>query len=274
MQTTGACLFASNLCSSPRAQTHAQDSGCASSALRVRSCGSVAGVSSCPGRLYSGMPNLTKVPVQCYHCGYRWELPLRQPIIGAANGDTITFAPCSIDVECPRCETQGVNYTATTAAVTAEGIRGLFAILRSVSLTDEDLEKLSTIALEARENGTKAEVVAQQIKTSIPRLRPVFAWITSQGSGSVGQWVGVLIGLAALIIAVKGTATAPVQRPTIIYECPSGEMQNISNLLGQIADELRSAVKSSNTAGRSHVEPQPENPQDGRHNEPGREDDH
>jgi hypothetical protein len=207
------------------------------------------------------MPDVTKVLVRCYHCGYRWKLPLQQPIIGVASGDTIIFAPRSIDVECPECGTRGVNYTETTATVTAEGIRGLWALLRSISLTDDDLEKLATIALEARESGTKAEAIAERIRTSIPRLRPVFAWITSQEGGSTGQWIGVLIALAALIIAIKGPATAPVQHPTIVIEYPSGE----EHLLEQIADELKSALKAPNTAVGPQVEPKPENSPDGHH---------
>jgi rubredoxin len=206
---------------------------------------------------------VTKVLVRCDHCGYSWRLPLQQPIIGAVNGDTIIFAPCSIDVKCPECGTQGVNYTEITADVTDESIRGLFALLRSASLTDEDVEKLATIASDARKSDTKPEALVELIKTSIPRLRPVLAWINSQGSGSVAGWIGVLLALVMLIITVKGQATAPVQRPTIIIECPSGEEQQISDLFGQIADELRSALKASNTAVGPQVEPRPKNPPDG-----------
>ena len=214
-------------------------------------------------RLHLGVSNVTKVLVRCDHCGHRWRLPLQQPIIGAVNGDAIIFAPRSIDVKCPECGTRGVNYTETRADVTGETIRGLFALLRSASLTDEDIEKLATIASDARKSDTKPEALVELIKTSVPRLSPALAWITSQESASVAAWIAVLIALVTLIITVKGQVAAPVQQPTIVLECPSGEEQKISDLFGQIADELRSTLKASNTAVGPQVETRPKNPPDG-----------
>jgi hypothetical protein len=213
--------------------------------------------------LHSGMSNVTEILVGCYHCGHMWRQPLQQPVIGAVNGDTITFAPRSIDVKCPECGTRGVNYTETTVNVTGESIRGLFALLRSASLTGEDIEKLATIASDARKSDTKPEVLVELIKTSVPRLRPALAWITSQESASVAAWIAVLIALVTLVVTVKGQAAAPVQQPTIVLECSSGEEQKISDLFGQIANELRSALKASNTAVGPQVEPRPKNPPDG-----------
>lgn len=200
------------------------------------------------------MPTVAKLLVRCDHCGRRWQLPLHHPIIGAANGDTIMFAPRSIDVECPECGTRVVNYMETRADVTCESIRGLFALLRSASLTDKDIEKLATIASDARKNDTEPEALIEKIKISVPRLRPVLTWITSQESASIAAWITVLIALVTLIITVKGQPSAPAQQPTIILECPSGEAQKISDLFGQIADELRSDLKASNTADDSPLQ--------------------
>ena len=205
---------------------------------------------------------MTKILVGCYHCGHMWPQPLQQPVIGAANGDTITFAPRSIDVKCPECGTRGVNDTESTVNVTGESIRGLFALLRSASLTGEDIEKLATIASDATKSDTKPEVLVDLLETSVPRLRPALAWINSQESVPVGTWILVLLTLVLLAISVKGQAAAPVQQTTIVQTtivlgCPSGEEQKISDLFGQMADELRSAMKASNIVVGPQVEPRP-----------------
>ena len=191
------------------------------------------------------MPNVTTVWVRCYECGHRWHQPLGHPIIGAANGDTITVVPRAINVECPECGTQVVNYTATAVHVTGESIRGFFALLQS--LTSEDIKKLATIAAEATESGASTEAIAERIKASIPSLRPVLAPLTSP---VVTAWIAILLMVAQIIISVKGTspAVSPAQRPAIIIECPSGEEQKISDLLGQIAGQLKSALNASEAA--------------------------
>jgi hypothetical protein len=111
------------------------------------------------------VPNVTEVLVRCYDCGHIWQLPLNVPLIGAANGDTITFVPHSINAKCPKCGTYGVNYRKSTANVTGEGMRGLFALLQSVSPTNEDLEKLATIASEVRKSDANTEAIVELIKT-------------------------------------------------------------------------------------------------------------
>jgi hypothetical protein len=194
---------------------------------------------------------VTTILVRCYECDHTWHQPLRHPVI-AANGDTITVVPRAINVECPECGAQVVNYTATTVHVTGESIRGFFALLRS--LTSADLEELATIAAKARESGTSTETVAEQIKSSIPSLRPVLAWITSQEGTSVATWIGALLALVTAIITIKGSGSVAttVQRPAIIIECPSGEEQQINYLLQQAADELKSASKTSEVAANAN----------------------
>lgn len=208
-------------------------------------------------RIYSGMPLLTRIPVQCDHCGYTWELE-RSRSIEVANGNTIRFAPGSIDVTCPQCGTEGVNYTIPTATATAKGIRGFFAVLRSVSPTTEDLEILFAISRQAKESGAETEAIAEQIKTSIPRLRPVAEWMLSERGTGAAAWITVLLTCLALIAALRPTSTAPPVHQTVVIECPSGDGQEIIALLEQIAGELQSNSKAPNTVGPS-LEPEPEN---------------
>ncbi len=123
-------------------------------------------------------------------------------------------------------------------------------MLRSVSPTTEDLEALAAIALQAKERGDETEVVAEQIRTSIPRLRPVADWLVSQQGVGMATWITVLLTLLALIVTIKSatsTTQAPISHQTIVIECPSGEEQEISRLLEQINDELRSEWKSGDT---------------------------
>lgn len=190
---------------------------------------------------------MTTMLVRCYECDHTWQQPLL-PIL-AANGDTITVAPRAINVECPECGTQVVNHTATTVHVTGASMRGFFALLQS--LTSEDVRKLATIAARARENGTSTEVVAEQIKTSIPSLRPVLAPLTSP---VVVAWITILLTVVQIMISVKGAspAVAPVQRPAIILEYPSVEEQTMNDLLQQIADELKSASKPSEATANAN----------------------
>jgi rubredoxin len=196
------------------------------------------------------MPVLAMIPVQCDHCGYTWALELPHSI-KAANGDTITFAPGSIDVTCPQCGTRGVNYTTPTANVTTEGILGLFAVLRSVSATTEDLQTLVAVSLEAKENGAEPEAIAEKIKTSIPRLKPVAEWMLSEKGMGVATWITMLITLLALMAALRPASTAPPARQPAVIECPSGHEQEIISLLQQIASELQSASKAPSTVGPS-----------------------
>lgn len=212
------------------------------------------------------MPLLAKIPVQCDHCGLTWELELPRSI-EVANGDTITFAPGSIDVICPQCRTRGINYTAPTVTATAKGIRGLFAVLRSVSPSVEDLKILLAIALEAKESGAQTEAFAEQIKTSIPRLGPIANWMLSEKGTSVATWITVLVAVLTLIVTVKATSAAPVSQQTVVIECPSGEEQEISALLEQIANELQSNLKASSTMVGPRIEPNLENPPDAHRSE-------
>lgn len=185
--------------------------------------------------------------MRCYECDHAWHQPLG-PIM-AANGDTITVAPRAINVECPKCGTQVVNDTTTTVHVTGESLRGFFALLRS--LTSADLEELATIAAQANESGASADAIAEQIKKSIPSLRPILARLTSQQAAA---WIAVILMVVQIIISLTGTgsAAAPVQRSTIIMECPSGEEQQIEDLLGQMTDELKSALNASDAAATAN----------------------
>lgn len=211
------------------------------------------------------MPNVTGIKVRCSDCDHNWELPFSAPIIGASTGDEITVPPGWIKVECPRCHVVGTNPTETKAQVTGEEVRGLFAVLRSVSLTGDDIRKLSTIATEAKESGSRPEEVAEQIKNSIPRLRPVLTWMSEYES--VGTWLLVLIGLATLIVTIEMAtpSQSQSQSQSIVIESPSGE----EHLLEQIVDELRSALKASSATDGQHFETKPKDKESNSHQEIG-----
>ena len=201
------------------------------------------------------MPNVTEVLVRCSDCGHMWHLPLSAPIIGAANGDTINFPSRSIEVECPVCGTVGINDSETRAEVIGKEIRGLYAILRSVSLKGDDLRKLAAIAAEAKENGTRPEEVAGKIETAVPRLQPVLAWI-AENNISVAAWLALL---AALVMPVVGPEIAAALWPsttTVVVEAPSGE----EHLLEQIARELGSSLDTPYVPSSPDVEPKPSGP--------------
>jgi hypothetical protein len=190
--------------------------------------------------------------VRCSDCGHMWHLPLSAPIIGAANGDTISFPSRSIEVECPVCGTVGINDKETRAEVIGKDIRGLYAILRSVSLKGDDLRKLAAIAAEAKESGSRPEEVAEKIKTAVPRLQPVLAWI-AENNTSITAWLAIL---AALIMPIVGPEIAAALWPsttTVVVQIPSGQ----EHLFEQMARELQSSPGTSSVTGSPKVEPKP-----------------
>jgi ribosomal protein S27E len=198
------------------------------------------------------MPNVTEVLVRCADCGHMWHLPLSAPLIGASNGDTISFPSGSIEVECPVCGTVGINDKETRAQVLGKEIRGLYAILRSVSLKGDDLRKLAAIAAEAKESGSRPEEVAEKIKATVPTLQPVLAWI-AENNISIATWLALL---AALVMPIVGPEIAAALWPpttTVVVETPSGE----EHLLEQIARELRSSLHTSSSTDSPDVESKP-----------------
>jgi hypothetical protein len=193
------------------------------------------------------MPDVTTILVRCNVCHHAWHQPLSIGIIGANNGDTITVSPHALNVECPKCGTQVVNRATTTANVTGESLRGFIALLKP--LTSAELEELAAIMGEASESGASADVIAERIKTSIPSLRPILAWMISQQGAGVGTWIQVLLTVLMMIMTMQGSgaATAPVEYPVIIIENQSGVEQQINDLERQIA-ELRSAWNAESPA--------------------------
>jgi hypothetical protein len=199
------------------------------------------------------MPDVTTILVRCNKCHHAWHQSLSIGIIGANNGDTITVSPRAINVECPKCQTQVVNRSTTTANVTGESLHGFIALLKP--LTSAELEELAAIIGEASESGASADVIAERIKTSIPSLRPILAWMISQQGAGVGTWIQVLLTVLVMIMPMQGSGapTAPVEYPVIIIENQSGEEQQINDLQRQIA-ELRSAwnAKAPATDDQEH----------------------
>jgi hypothetical protein len=185
------------------------------------------------------MPDVTTILVRCDGCHHAWHQPLSVGI-RVNNGDTITVVPHALNVKCPKCGTQVINRATTTANVTGESLRGFIALLKP--LTSTELEELAAIIGEASESGANADVIAERIKTSIPSLRPIIAWMISQQGQGVGTWIQVLLTVLVMIMPMQGSgaATAPVEYPVIIIENQSGEEQQINDLQQQIA-ELRSA---------------------------------
>lgn len=193
------------------------------------------------------MPRVTTVLVRCYECGRTWQQPLRHPIIGAVNGDTIRLEPGSISLECPRCRAQVANYITSEVHVTGKTIQGFFALLQSAS--PADLEKLARIAAAARKNGSSTDEITEEIKRSIPSLRPLLAWMYSQEGVATATWISTLLTLLAFIFAIE--APAPVERPVIIIEHSSGEERQIDNLILQVAN-LRSALNAFEAAAATN----------------------
>jgi hypothetical protein len=132
------------------------------------------------------------------------------------------------------------------------------------SPSTEDLDKLRKIALAAEERGAENAEVAEQIRTSIPRLRAVADWMLSAEGTSVATWIMLLVEvLMPFIMAVTSTSPAPAPNSTIIVQCPSGEQQEIKHLHEQIARELRPDSKVSSTPTDRRPELRPEHSPDG-----------
>jgi hypothetical protein len=180
---------------------------------------------------------MTSVPVQCDNCGHAWDHPL-QCAIQVANGDTLTFAAGSIHSTCPQCGAEGVNFSATSATSTGKGIRGLLAVLQSISANTADLETLTKIAVAARRSGAGNAEVAQQIRASAPRLQALGNWMLSDEGQRYAPWLTFLITFLALVVmTVDGIAaaidasTVPAPRSTIVVQCPvkPKKLRNCSN---------------------------------------------
>lgn len=215
------------------------------------------------------MPSVASIPAQCDNCGHNWELAL-QCSIELSNGNTISFAPGSVRGTCPQCGTQGVNLATTSATSTGKGIRGLFTVLGTVSANAEDLEQLTAIAFAAKESGAGNAEVAEQIRTSIPRLRPLADWLLSpQGKGvGVATWMMLIVTVWMLILTLKSTSSAPatpptpapdapISQPTIIINCPYSQEQEINELVEQLAREIQLNIKDSEIIDQSPPEPKP-----------------
>jgi hypothetical protein len=157
-----------------------------------------------------------------------------------------------------------MNLAMPSATSTGNEMRGLFAVLRTVSPDAEDLERLTRIALAAKESGAGNAEVAEQIKTSIPRLKPLADWLLSPQGAALAAWLAVLASVWMLIVTLKASPPAQDSQPkpiaptsqTIIVNCPYDQEQMTRDLLGQIAREIRS-IESSETKDRGS-EPRPD----------------
>jgi hypothetical protein len=190
---------------------------------------------------------VTSIPVQCDGCGHVWDHSL-QLSIQVNNGDTISFAPGSVRGMCPQCGALGINLAMPSATATNKGIRGLLAVLRAVPAAPEDLERLTQIALAAKESGAGNAVVAEQIRTSIPSFKPLADWLLSpQGRGiGVATWLMLLATIFMLVVTLRSDPTVPAPHSTptaptsqtIIINCPSGQERETDDLLEHIAHEI------------------------------------
>lgn len=196
------------------------------------------------------------LPVQCGSCGFTWECELGQASIELANGNTITFAPGAIQTTCPSCGARGVNDKTSSGAVTAKGIRGLLAVLRTVPASPADYEQLIALIVKAQLSGAKPIQVAEQINTSIPQLKPVGKWVLSQESGTAAAWIAALVAVLTLILGMidKSPAPPPTPAPSIvIQQCAPGYAQEFQNLLKQISREIGSSSKRSSERSLSPI---------------------
>lgn len=184
-------------------------------------------------------------PTQCDHCSFTWEYELQQASIEVGVGGTISFAPGAIQARCPRCGAVGVNAKTSSGTVTAKGIRGLLAVLRTVSASTNDFERLAEIARAAHESGVGPAQVAEQINASIPRLKAVGKWVLSQESGTVAAWIAALVAVLMFILSLTDKSPAPTPAPTVVIQCGPGDEQEIKGLFEQLSREIRSDVKPS-----------------------------
>jgi hypothetical protein len=204
---------------------------------------------------------VTSIPAQCDNCGHTWDHAL-EISIQTNNGDTLSFAPGSVRGICPECGALGVNVRMLSTTATGQGIRGLLAVLRSAE--PEDLERLTKIALAAKESGAGNAEVAEQIRTSIPRLRPVADWLLSPQGAALAAWVAVLIAVLVWVTTRTPSSPAPDSHPapkaptsqTVIVNCPDGQERMTRDLLEQIAREVRGIEGFGIKDGASEAKPE------------------
>jgi hypothetical protein len=206
------------------------------------------------------VPILQNLRVRCDRCGFTWKYSLGSSI-EVANGNTITFAPGSIQDTCSNCGAQGINVKAPTATATTKEIRGLFAVLQTVSASTEDFEHLAEIAYAAKQSRAEVAELAEQIKTSIPSLQAVGNWMQSKEGQSAAQWITVLLTVLMLIISLATPSPTTIPASRIIVQCPSDkeqeiEVQEIRYLLEQIAREIRSDLKTPKSAESKGITPE------------------
>lgn len=209
------------------------------------------------------MPTVTSIPAQCDNCGHTWDHGL-QLSIQVANGNTLSFAPGSVRGMCPKCASVGINVAWLSATSTGQEIRGLLAVLRSADA--EDLERLTRIALAAKESRADNAEVAEQIRTSIPSLRPLADWLLSPQGAALAAWLAVLIMVVMWVTTRTPSSSAPDSHPTpnapasqIIINCPPGHERQARDLAEIIAREIRRAdLKEDRIAERQAGEPSAE----------------
>jgi hypothetical protein len=110
----------------------------------------------------------------------------------------------------------------------------------------EDLERLTEIALAAKESGAGNAEVAEQIRTSIPRFRPLADWLLSSQGVGVATWLMLFI---TIWVALRPSPSAPASQPappsppapgpTLVINCPDGRQREVEDLIDQIAREFR-----------------------------------
>jgi hypothetical protein len=149
------------------------------------------------------------------------------------------------------------------------------AVLRTVSANAEDLERLTQIALAAKESGAGNAEVAEQIRTTIPRLKPVADWLLSPQGAALAAWLAVIVAVIIRVTTPTSSSPAPDSHPappaptsqTLIINCPRDQEDAIRDLFEQAIHEIHAELKQAAEVKRSPSESNSEHLGDRDHHE-------
>lgn len=142
---------------------------------------------------------------------------------------------------CPRCGGLATQVMQGRFAISSDGSwRHLAAALIAPDVTRADYEELAALLRKAQALHMRPEDVVKQVEARVPRLAEVGHFLLSSKGGSLGQWIGVMLSVLAILISLTSAADDPAPAPdvnvSVTVEQPSEE---------QVKEWIREAVEES-----------------------------
>lgn len=153
--------------------------------------------------------------MRCMKCGRRYN----DPTLYSTEGANARITAYGNRTRCPRpgCGGFGRQLIEGEFEVTPSGTwTPLASALANPEVTAGDLEKLGEIVRTARDSGVDKETLAEQLRSTLPRLAPVADFINSVHGDRLAVWLTVILTVLGPLIVAKSVPTpAPSVTTTV-----------------------------------------------------------